>query len=234
MGKVSDLAARVAMAHLRECLWDLRYEVRLLIRRPAFTFVAVVSMSLAICAGSAFFSELNGTILRDVPGVAGADQLVTLQHPISYPAYRRFRDQSNLFSSTSAYVAPVPFGVNFNGHTERIWGHIVTPSYFSTLGVTAGFGRLLDARDEVAQETPPIIVSDLFWKNNLGSDPEVIGKAIHLNGKLCTIVGVTPKGFRGASPMMFVADLWLPVSAGVAVAPELAADALERPQLAMF
>src|SRR5579872_7354372 len=63
------LAAQVAAAHVRECMWDLRYEVRLLLRKPAFTFVAAVSMSLAICAGSSFFSELNGTILRDVPGV---------------------------------------------------------------------------------------------------------------------------------------------------------------------
>ncbi len=234
MGKLADRAAQLAMAHLRECLWDFRYEVRLLSRRPAFTFVALVSMSLAICAGSAFFSELNGTILRDVPGVARADELVTLQQPISFPAYRLFRDHNELFSSTTAYIAPVPFGVNFNGHTERIWGHIVTPTYFSTLGVTAGFGRLLDARDEVARETPPVIVSDRFWKNNLGADPEVIGKSVHINGKLCMIVGVAPEGFQGASPMMFVADLWLPVSAGAEVSPELAEDALERPQLAMF
>jgi len=230
----ADLVAQLTVAYLREIAWDVRYEVRLLIRKPAFTIVAVVSMSLAICAGSAFFSELNGTILRDVPGVAKADDLVSLQQPISYPAYKRFRDQHDLFSSTSAYVAPVPFGVNSNGHTERIWGHIVTPTYFSTLGVTAEFGRLLDAQDEVARETPPIVVSDRYWKNNLGSDPNVIGRTIHFNGKQCMIVGVAPKGFRGASPMMYVADLWLPVSAGPAVAPELADDALERPQLAMF
>jgi predicted permease len=229
-----DMAAQLAMAHLRECIWDFRYEVRLLIRRPVFTFVAVVSMSLAICAGSSFFSELNGTILRDVPGVERAEELVTLQQPISYPAYRRFSDHKDLFSSVAAYVAPVPFGVDLNGHTERIWGHIVTPAYFSTLGVTAGSGRLLDARDEVAQGIPPIIVSDRFWKNDLGSDPDVIGKTIHINGKLGTIVGVTPKGFQGASPMMFVADLWLPVSAGASVTPELAENALESPQLTMF
>jgi predicted permease len=229
-----DLAAQLAAAYMRECIWDFRYEVRLLIRRPIFTFVAVASMSLAICAGSAFFSELNGTILRDVPGVATADELVTLQQPISYPAYRRFRDHTDLFSSTSAYVAPVPFGVSFNGHTQRIWGHIVTPAYFSTLGVTAASGRLFDARDEAAQGTQPLVVSDRFWKDGLGSDPNVIGRTIHINGKVCTIVGVAPRGFQGASPMMFVADLWVPVSAGAAVAPELAEDALERPQLAMF
>jgi macrolide transport system ATP-binding/permease protein len=230
----ADLAAQLALAHLRECVWDLRYETRLLIRRPAFIFVAVVSMSLAICAGSSFFSELNGTILRDVPGVAKADELVTLQQPISYPAYRRFRDHKDLFSSTSAYIAPVPFGISFDGHTERIWGHIVTPAYFSTLGVEAEAGRLFDARDEDARGTPPIIVSDRFWKDNLGSDPNVIGRTIHVNGKLCIIVGVAPKGFQGASPMMFVADLWLPVSEGARVAPEMAEDALERPLLTMF
>lgn len=230
----ADLAAQVALAHFRECLWDLRYEFRLLLRRPAFTVVAVVSMSLAICAGSGFFSELNGTILRNVSGVADANELVALQQPISYPAYRRFRDQTDLFSSSSAYVTPVPFGVSFNGHTERIWGHIVTPTYFSTLGVSATSGRIFDARDEVSHGTPPIIVSHRFWANSLASDPNVIGRTIHINGKLCTVVGVTPKGFQGASPMMYVADLWLPVSAGPAVVPELADDALERPQLMMF
>ncbi|UWZ84597.1 ABC transporter permease [Occallatibacter riparius] len=230
----ADLAAQLAVAHLREIAWDVRYELRLLIRKPAFTFVAVVSMSLAICAGSAFFSELNGTILRDVPGVGQADDLVTLQQPVSYPAYRRIRDQTNLFSSTAAYVAPVPFGVNSNGHTERIWGHIVTPTYFTTLGVTAELGRLLDAQDELARGTPSIVVSDRYWKSNLGSDPDVIGRPIHINGKQCTIVGVVPVGFQGASPMMYVADLWLPVPGGLAVAPELSDDALERPQVAMF
>jgi predicted permease len=230
----SDLAVQLAVAYMRECIWDLRYEVRLLIRRPIFTFVAVASMSLAICAGSSFFSELNGTILRDVPGVAKADELVALQQPISYPAYKLFRDHKDLFFSTAAYVAPVPFGVGLNGDTQRTWGHIVTSDYFSTLGVMAEAGRVLDARDEVRQGTPPIVVSDRFWKNNLGSDPNVIGRAIHINGKLCTIVGVAPDGFQGASPMMFVADLWLPVSAGESVAPELADNALERPQFTMF
>ena len=230
----SGLAVQLAGAYLRECAWDLRYEVRLLIRKPVFTFVAVASMSLAICAGSSFFSELNGTILRDVPGVAKAYELVTLQQPVSYPAYRLFRDHKDLFSSTAAYVAPVPFGVSFDGHTERIWGHIVTSDYFSTLGVTAEVGRVLDVRDEVKQGTSPIVVSDRFWKSNLGSDPNVLGRPIHINGKLCTIVGVAPDGFQGASPMMFVADLWLPVSAAEAVAPELADNALERPQLTIF
>jgi len=230
----TDLGAQLEMAYLRECIWDLRYEVRLLIRKPVFTFVAIASMSLAICAGSSFFSELNGTIFRDVPGVAEASELITLQQPISYPAFRLFRDHQDLFSSTAAYVAPVPFGVGFNGHTERIWGHIVTSGYFSTLGVTAALGRVLGVRDEARQGTPPIVVSDRFWKRNLGSDPNVIGRAIHLNGKLCTIVGVAPDGFQGASPMMFDADLWLPISAGEAAAPELAGNALERPQLTMF
>jgi macrolide transport system ATP-binding/permease protein len=230
----ADLVVQLVIAHLRECRWDLRYELRSLFRKPAFTVVAVISMSLAICAGSAFFSELNGTILRDVPGVAGANELVTLQQPISYPAFRRFREQANLFTSTSAYIAPVPFGITVDDRVERIWGHIVTSDYFSTLGVAADSGRLLDTRDDVPEGTPSVVISHRFWRNNLGSDPRVLGRTVHINGKLCVIVGVAPEGFQGASPMMYVADVWLPVSAGAAVAPELANNALERPQLAMF
>lgn len=219
---------------LRQAAWDLRYELRLLIRKPVFTLVAIVSMSLAICTGASFYSELNGTVLRNVPGVVRAGELVTLQQPISYPAYRRYRERTDLFTSTAAYVAPVPFGINIGGRTERVWGHIVTPTYFSMLGIAPEAGRLFDARDETTRGTPPVVVSDRFWKNNLGSNPNAIGSSIHINGKLCIVAGIAPKGFQGASPMIFVADLWLPLSAGAAVAPELANDALERPRLAMF
>lgn len=231
---LGDLAVRVAAAHVRECIWDLRYEARLLARRPAFTSVAVTSMSLAICAGASFFSELNGTILRDVPVVNRAEELISLQQPVSYAAYKRFREQGELWVSSAAYVAPVPFGVNVGGRTERLWGHIVTPAYFSTLGVTAGAGRLLDEGDEARRGTPPVVISDRAWKSDFGADGGIIGRTIHINGKAAMVVGVAPRGFQGASPMMFVADLWVPVSAGVVLAPELADGALERPELALF
>jgi len=65
---------------------------------------------------------MNGMALRPLPGVRNPGELVALQSPASYPSYRRYREQSDLFSSTMAYAAPVPFGVSLGGGTERTWG----------------------------------------------------------------------------------------------------------------
>jgi len=68
-----------------------------------------------------------------------------------------------LFSATFAYVAPVPFGVALGGHTERTWGHLVTPSYFTTLGVRPSLGRLFDSQDEHPGQAPNVVISHRFW-----------------------------------------------------------------------
>src|ERR1035438_6247790 len=79
-----------------------------------------------ICIATCAYSEMNG-LLRDLPGVHNPDQLVALHSPVSYPAYRQYRELNDVFSGTFAYVAPVPFGVSAGGRTERTWGQLVTP-----------------------------------------------------------------------------------------------------------
>ena len=130
-----DIAWRVPAEYLVELRQDIGYGLRMLAGSPGFTAVAVISLSLGICAPTSFFSEINASVLRDLPGVTRPGELVTPQAPVSYPMYGRYRERSDLFTSTLAYVAPVPFGVSLGGRTERTWGHLVTPSYFSTLGV---------------------------------------------------------------------------------------------------
>jgi macrolide transport system ATP-binding/permease protein len=163
--------------------------------------------------------------------------LVALQAPVSYPDYQRYRDGSGLFSGMLAFAAPVPLGVSLGGHTERTWGHLVTASYFSTLGVHPLMGRLFHQEEEQPGQAA-VVVSHRFWQNHLGSDPSIIGKALRINGQPCTVIGVGPKDFLGASPMVFGADLWLPVShsaSGAArLAPELADHVLERHDAAIF
>jgi predicted permease len=231
---LADIAVRIPAEHFAELKRDLRYGLRTLGRSPGFATVAIISVSLAIFAGTVFFSELNATILRNVPVVEHPNELIILRQPISYPTYKRFITRRDLFSSTAAYVAPVPFGISLGGSDERIWGHLVTPSYFLTLGVHAALGRVFDDRDQEGGEAPPVIVSYRFWQNQLGSDPAIVSKVLRINGHPCTIVGVGPKDFLGASPMMFAADLWMPLSVGGQVAPELADGALGRPQVAIF
>ena len=232
-----DIALRVPAEHLAELRQDIRYGLRMLARSPGFTAVALISLSLGICIATCAYSELNG-LLRDLPGVPHPDQLVSLQAPSSYPAYQRYRALSDLFSSTFAYVAPVPFGVSNGGRTDRTWGRtwgqLVTPAYFSTLGVHPSLGRFFDQTYEQPGRAPEVVISDRFWREHLGSDPAVIGKSLRINGHPSAIVGVGPKDFLGASPALFAADVWLPVTVDPRVAPELADNALERRDLTMF
>ncbi|MBV8820718.1 MAG: ABC transporter permease [Acidobacteriaceae bacterium] len=227
-----DVALRLPVEYASELRRDVRHSLRTLAASPAFTGVALVSLVLGIGVASCAYSEVNG-LLRDVAGVREPRQLVAVHNPISYPTYKRFRELDDIFISTMAYVAPVPFGVSVNGHTERTWGHIVTPSYFATLGVRPRLGTFFPS-DERPGQAPNIVISYRFWQQRFGSDPAVVGRTILLNGQSCMIIGVGPRDFLGASPMVFGADLWLPVTADPRAAPELQNGTLERRDLAMF
>ena len=231
---LADIALRIPVEYLAELRRDIRYGFRMLIRAPGPTAVALLSLTLGIGVATSAFSEMNGLVLRDVPGVLAPSDLVMAAAPVSFPDYRRYRERSDLFSSTLAFAAPVPFGVSLDGRTHRIWGHLVTPSYFSTLGVLPFLGRLFTADEEQPGRAPTVAVSHRFWRNYLGADPAIVGKTLRVNGRPCSVVGVGPEGFEGASPMAYGSDLWLPLSVGDRVAPELAGDVLERHDRAIF
>src|SRR3974390_3359450 len=154
-------------------LWqDIRYGFRSLRGSPWFTLIALLSLSLGIGIATCAFSEMNGMVLRTLPGVARPAELVGVQSPVSYPMYRRFREQHDLFSSTMAYAAPVPFAVSPVGSTERVWGHLVSPSYFATLGVQPAVGTFPGP----GGDAPVVVLSHHFWRDRLGGNPSVIGK----------------------------------------------------------
>jgi ABC-2 type transport system ATP-binding protein len=212
---------------------DVRYALRALAGSPGFTAAALLSLCLAICIVTCAFSEMNGMALRSIPGVRNPQDLVALQLPAAYPSYQRYRAHDDLFSATLAYVAAVPFGVSLGGRTERKWGHLVSDSYFSTLGVQpalGGFSRQATARAQSLRWWS----ATGFWQEQLASDASAIGRTIRVNSQPATVVGVAPKEFLGASPLLFGADLWMPLSAGERVAPELADHALERRDRTIF
>jgi predicted permease len=229
MRLLADSLIRAPVEYLGELRQDIRYGLRMLAGSPGFTAVALVSLSLGICIATCAYSEMNG-LLRDLPGVRNPDQLVALQTPASYPNYKRYRELTGLFSDTFAYVAPVPFSVATGGRKERTWGHLVTPSYFSTLAVRPLLGHFF----ENSEEPSVVVVSYRFWREHLGADPLVIGKSLRINGYPLTVIGVGPKDFLGVSPALFVSDLWVPVSVDARMAPELADHALDRRDLTMF
>jgi predicted permease len=216
---------------LASCLRDARYAVRGMRTNPGFTLVAVATLALGIGLCSVLFSVLNGFVLRPAPGISDAGRLVALEAPVSYPYFETYRKQTGLSAGTAAFIGPVPLGVAVNagaaGKAERIFGHIVSPEYFSTLGVEPLLGRFFNPAEESPGGGPTVVVSERFWRTRLHSDAHIAGRALRVNGRQATIIGVAPKDFLGIFPST-PADVFLPVTADPAVAPELANDILHR------
>ena len=229
-----DIARRVPVEYAAEIRQDVRYGLRTLAKAPGFTAVALISLTLGICIATCAISEMNGLVLRNLPGVPRPEELVALLAPTSYPNYEAYRNRNDLFSSTAAYVAPVPFAVVLGERTERTFGQLVTASYFATYQVVPFLGRFFDVDEEQAGRAPNAVVSYRFWSEHLGADARIVGKTLSVNGHPATVVGVAPEKFLGASPALFGADIWLPMSVDTAIAPELSDNALTRRDVALF
>ena len=223
-----QVAKRGALSYLTDFAQDVKYAARMLAKSPGFTAVALISLSLGACIATCALSEMNGLVWREVPVVAKPAELVAMQLPVSYPDYQRYRDQTGLFASTTAWMAPTPLTVTLGGRTERYWGHLVTPSYFSTLGVHPALGSFFHQAQDRPGDTPSVVVSYNFWQAHLRSDPSVVGKSLRINGQAAILIGVGPPGFFGPSPVLYRADLWMPLADGTHVAPELAGNPLEH------
>jgi len=229
-----DIAIRLPFEYLSEFRQDVRYGVRALRAAPGFTAVALLSLALGICVATSAFSEMNTFVLRDVPGVAHPDSLAMMAMPVSFPDYQRYRARSDLFANSLAYAAPVPLLVSTGGRAERFWGHIVTASYFPTLGVRPQLGRFFIRDEDRPGRAPNVVIGDQLWRDRLGANPSAVGSTIRVNGRPCTVIGIAPAGFLGAAPMAYSADLWLPVGVSPQLAPEMAGNALESREAAIF
>ena len=213
---------------------DVRYALRSLAGSPGFTAVALLSLALGICIVTCAFSEMSGMALRTLPAVPHPEELVALQLPASYPNYQRYRAHDDLFTSTLAYIAPVPFGVSLSGQTRAPMGTARHALLLLHVGRPPRPGPLLRHRIAQPGAVTPMVVSYRFWQEHLASDPSAIGRTLRVNSQPVTIIGVGPKEFLGASPLLFAADLWMPLSVGERVAPELSGNALERRDRRIF
>ena len=216
-----DLLLRLPVEHASDVAKDIRYGWRSLVASPGFTLCALFSLGLGICIATCAISEVNGIAFREVPQVARAKELVATQLPVSYPLYERFHAQSELFSQTAGWIAPVPLDVVLNNRTQRVWAHLVTPSYFATFGIRPALGGLFDSSWETPDRPPAVVLSDRFWRERCGADAAIVGRTLRINGRPAMVVGVTQAGFSGASPVFFAADLFVPITTEPTFAPEL-------------
>ncbi|MGD0772649.1 MAG: ADOP family duplicated permease [Candidatus Solibacter sp.] len=233
---LADIAIRLPGEYLGEIRQDVVYALRVLARSPGFAAVAILSLALGIAMCSAILFG-SSSVLRPMPGARDPGALVAARKGVSYPYFEHYRDHPQVAGAATVFLVSVPFAVapggGRNARAERFYGHIVSPEYFATLGVTPAAGRFFARETERPGMVPVVVVTDRFWRSYLNSDPRAVGRVVRLNGQLATIVGIAPPDFLGMWPFN-PADLFVPVTCGSALAPELAGDPLHARDLEMF
>ena len=193
---------------------DIKYGFRMLLRSPAFTAVAALSLALGIGANTAIFSLVNVLLLRPIPvedparlaSVFTTDQRNPGNLPLSHLNYKDARDQNRVFSGMAAFTF-AQLNWSTGSESEEILAQVVSGNYFSLLGVQPTIGRGFLAEED-AKPTPVAVVSHGFWERSLGSDPAVVGRTLTLNRTPFTVIGIAPRGFTGTllggAPSVFV------------------------------
>ena len=177
---------------------DLRFALRQLIKAPAFTVIAILTLALGIGANSAIFTLIDSLFFRTL-SFAHPNQLVRIygeakernmqKLPSSVPRFWHYRDTQNVFSGLAA-DSGMSFILTGMGTPLQLNGGMVTSNYFDLLGVRPIRGRLFLPNEE--ENADVAVVSEHFWKKQLASDPQVLGRSLTLNGVPTTIVGVIP------------------------------------------
>ena len=185
-----------------EMFQDVRYGVRMMLKHPGFTFIAVLTLALGIGANTAIFSIVNAVLLRPFPYQA-PERLVILQERVSgpgfspsYPNFVDWRTQNTTFDSIAAVRGNESFNFTGAGEPERLQGRLVSAEFFSTLGIKPMPGRDFLAEDDRPGASPAAILSYGFWQRRFGGDESIIGKQLTLNNQSFTVVGITPQDFQ--------------------------------------
>ena len=192
---------------MRVLLQDIQYGLRILRKSPGFTTIAVLTLALGIGGNATVFSWIRAVILNPLPGVERSGQMVAIEtvmpsgeyHTSSYPDYRDFRDQNHVFSSLIGFeLVGVDMSIRNQAPPERVWGLLTTENYFDALGVQSAMGRTFRVEPNQAPNSDPYIVLGYgLWQRLFGSDRNVVGGTVHINGHPFTVIGVAPPNFYG-------------------------------------
>jgi predicted permease len=224
-----------------EDLWqDIRYGLRMLRNSPGFTAVAVLTLALGIGANTAVFSLIDAVMLRSLP-VEKPSELALLKwsarkspkirgymssgdcpndlrgaNPsgcsFSEPMFQEIR-KTKQFSRVAAFANSGPLSLTGNGPASMVNGQLVSGDFFSTMGVKAAAGRMLEMGDDSATAVPVAVLNYGFWQSAFGGARDAVGRTMDLNGAAFTIIGVAEQRFTGITPGNDY-DVWLPLSAG--------------------
>lgn len=218
-GYIKDVSWDVRGGGVMERIWhDIRFAARQLRRSPGFTVVALLSLALGIGANAAIFSLISTVLLRPLP-IAHPEQVFSVDQgrqkdpdysqSMSYPNFKDIRDRNHVLEGMALHRF-APMSVSHNGTSERVWGYLVTGSYFEVLGVHAFMGRMITSADDDAPNSHPVaVLSYGCWQRRFGANPNIIGTPLTINGHSFTAIGVAPPGFIGTETV-FTPEFWVP------------------------
>jgi putative ABC transport system permease protein len=195
---------------------DVRYAVRVLLKNPAFTAVALLVLALGIGANTAIFSVVNTLVLKPLPFRDPASLVVVWERNIPRdrktnvvaPAnYLRWRDQQQVFEDMAAFTPALTANLTGAGEPEEIEVQLVTAGLIPLLGVQPQHGRSFTLAEDI-RDGDVVVLSHRLWLRRFGADPAIVGKAITLNGRARTVAGVMPSGF---SLFDREVELWAPL-----------------------
>jgi macrolide transport system ATP-binding/permease protein len=188
-------------------LQDLRYAFRMLMKAPGFTAVAVLTLALGIGGNATVFSWVRSVLLSPLPGIEDVGHMAVAEtvmpsgeyHTSSYPDFKDYRARNQVFSGLFGFeLAGVEMSLRDDVPPERVFGIIATENYFDVLGVIAARGRTFHEEPNQALNSDPyIVLGHGLWARRFGSDPNVVGQTVHLNGHPFTVIGVMPRNFYG-------------------------------------
>lgn len=198
---------------------DVRFAARTLRKNPVFTLVAIAVVALGTGAVSTIFSVANSIILRPVPGVTDAREVLNIQRAradgsgslsSSYPYYEELAARSRKLSGVAAW-SMAQLTVSSGQQGVSALGNIVSGNYFNVLGVRPALGRFFQGDEVRVRDTYPVVViSHEFWQRQFAGDSNTIGKQVLINGTVFTVIGVTPRRFSGLYPVLRT-DAWIPL-----------------------
>lgn len=198
-------------------LRDVRYGIRSLIKQPAFTVIAVLTLALAIGANTAIFSLVNAVLLRALP-FPDPDRLVMIWEDASFAGFPRntpapanyadWKTQNQGFADMAAFVER-SYNLTGDGDPEKIEAYGVTANFFPVLGIKPALGRAILPEEDQPGANKVVMINYSLWQQRYGGERSVIGRRLLLNGEKYTVVGVMPAGFQF---MQSYVRLWVPIA----------------------
>jgi len=202
---------------LENLLEDARYGARVLVKAPAFSAVAILTLAIGIGANTALFSIVNGVLLKPLT-YPQPEQLVTLHESkpnfdsgsISLPNFDDWRTQNTSLSMMGVH-RQFSFNLTGTGEAEQVKAEFVSSDLLPMLGVKPVIGRMFSEGEDKIGASPVVIISAGFWSRKFGSAPDVLGKALTLDGRSYTIGGVVPATFNLQVASFRACELYVPI-----------------------